>query len=136
MPFSSDGDTIDFIYGVINWKDVGPASEATAPLRAVLPPIVAEREDEQEILDMLAAEERADAERDAQRASRPMASTAGRRRSSRRRCRRRRRCRPIALDDDAGLADRLCAARESAEVCKAADGRSRAALYRALAHGL
>src|SRR3954451_10100292 len=23
MPFSSDGDTIDFIYGVINWKKVG-----------------------------------------------------------------------------------------------------------------
>ena len=41
--------------------------------------------------------------------------------------------RPLALDDDAGLADRLCAARESADVCKAADGRSRAALYRALA---
>ena len=39
----------------------------------------------------------------------------------------------IQLDDDAGLADRLWAARESAEVCKQADGRSRAALYRALA---
>src|SRR5690348_9211458 len=25
MPFSSDGDTIDFIYGVINWKRVGAA---------------------------------------------------------------------------------------------------------------
>src|SRR6476659_794270 len=25
MPFSSDGDTIDFISGVINWKDVGAA---------------------------------------------------------------------------------------------------------------
>ena len=25
MPFSSDGDTIDFIYGVINWKQVGEA---------------------------------------------------------------------------------------------------------------
>src|SRR5947209_11997735 len=31
MPFSSDGDTIDFIYGVINWKRVGAAAEeATA----------------------------------------------------------------------------------------------------------
>ena len=27
MPFSSDGDTIDFIYGVINWKDLGEAGE-------------------------------------------------------------------------------------------------------------
>src|SRR4051812_53910 len=31
MPFSSDGDTIDFIYGVINWKC--GASDATAPAR-------------------------------------------------------------------------------------------------------
>jgi hypothetical protein len=36
------------------------------------------------------------------------------------------------LDVDAGLADRLSAARETVEVLKAADGRSRAALYRAL----
>ncbi len=28
MPFSSDGDTIDFIYGVINWKHVDEASGA------------------------------------------------------------------------------------------------------------
>lgn len=27
MPFSSDGETIDFIYGVINWKRVGAAQE-------------------------------------------------------------------------------------------------------------
>jgi hypothetical protein len=39
----------------------------------------------------------------------------------------------VTVDADAGLADRLWAARESAEVCKQADGRSRAALYRALA---
>ena len=37
-----------------------------------------------------------------------------------------------ADDEDAGLADRLWAARETAEAVKAADGRSRAALYRAL----
>jgi hypothetical protein len=36
------------------------------------------------------------------------------------------------LDDDAGLADRLWAARETAEAVKSADGRSRAALYQAL----
>ena len=40
------------------------------------------------------------------------------------------------LEADAGLADRLWAARESADICKQADGRSRAALYRALGHGL
>ncbi len=151
MPFSSDGQDIDYVYGVINWKDNGLASEARTPLRAVLPPIVAEREDEQEILDMMAAEERAYEERIDQR-NKAMASMSvvpaideqedlrdnvlpdgwedG----------------PLAeggddeeepetseLGDDAGLADRLCAARATADVCKAADGRSRAALYRALA---
>ncbi|MFN7175145.1 MAG: hypothetical protein ACK4MT_10700, partial [Thermaurantiacus tibetensis] len=40
----------------------------------------------------------------------------------------------LPLDPDAGLADRLCAARESAEALKGADLRSRAALYRALSH--
>ena len=38
----------------------------------------------------------------------------------------------ISLDEDAGLADWLCAARETAEAVKSADHRSRAALYRAL----
>ena len=38
----------------------------------------------------------------------------------------------IPLDADAGLADRLWAARETADAVKAADGRSRSALYRAL----
>jgi hypothetical protein len=38
----------------------------------------------------------------------------------------------VTLDEDAGLADRLWAARETAEAVKSADGRSRAALYRAL----
>src|SRR3954468_4328466 len=33
MPFSSDGDTIDFIYGVINWKRV----EANQPVAAPAP---------------------------------------------------------------------------------------------------
>jgi hypothetical protein len=38
----------------------------------------------------------------------------------------------IELGDDAGLADRLWAARECAETVKAAEGRSRDALYRTL----
>ncbi|MDQ3143259.1 MAG: hypothetical protein M3Q57_00045 [Pseudomonadota bacterium] len=149
MPFSSDGQDIDYVYGVINWKDNGPASEARMPLRAVFPPIVAEREDEQEILDKLAAEERAYEERiglrDKALASMPVVPQLGPQEDL-----------PVAahhlswedgpladpvadeepaisLDDDAGLADRLAVARESAEVCKAADGRSRGALYRALA---
>ena len=31
MPFSSDGEQIDFIYGVINWKRVDGAGPAAAP---------------------------------------------------------------------------------------------------------
>ena len=151
MPFSSDGQDIDYVYGVINWKDNGLASEARAPLRAVLPPIVAEREDEQEILDMMAAEERAYEERLDQR-NKAMASMsvvpsinkqedlrdnvlfdgwedgpAGANGAEEEKPE------TSELGDDAGLADRLCAARAIADVCKAADGRSRAALYRALA---
>ena len=36
MPFSSDGDAIDFIYGVINWKRVGADAEE-GPLAADMP---------------------------------------------------------------------------------------------------
>jgi hypothetical protein len=126
---------------VINWKDNGVATEARAPLRAALPPSVAEREDEQQILDLLAAEERAYAALEDQRLGAmevaapaphlvwedgPLADESDDDDLVL--------VNPIAADDDeAGLADRLCAARESAELCKAADGRSRAALYRALA---
>jgi len=95
MPFSSDGETIDFIYGVINWK----AAAAAAPLRAVLPP-------SDDLLDLVEPVEGNEADDEPEE--------------------------PPALSEDAGLADRLWAARETAEVLKAADGRSRAALYRAL----
>ena len=37
MPFSSDDDTIDFIYGVINWKDVGASPAATQAIVPMLP---------------------------------------------------------------------------------------------------
>ncbi len=149
MPFSSDGQDIDYVYGVINWKDNGLTGEARTPLRAVLPPIVAEREDEQEILDMLAAEERAYEERLGQR-DKTLASMAVPQPATQEDSQAQvhqlvwedagnaqggddEEQPAIELDDDAGLADRLCAARATADVCKAADGRSRAALYRALA---
>ena len=114
MPFSSDEDTIDFIYGVINWKEMVDA-ETQAKLTAEVA---------------------------AARFAAPFTSTA-----------------PVwadgpgasltsattnatdaidetgddsPADDDASLADRLVRARESAEAVRTADGRSRAALYRAL----
>ena len=160
MPFSSDGDTIDFIYGVINWKDLGLADEQPQVIRAVLPPLDLDaiHPEEDESLDESAddalllsdmvtddafaavvpfADEERESEPDSDYApvtphlsweDGPLADPE-----------------PIApgddrdeevaveLDDEAGLADRLWAARESAEVCKQQDGRSRAALYRALA---
>src|SRR4051795_149192 len=43
MPFSSDGDTIDFIYGVINWKRVNAATgEQQEPAVVELPRIAFE----------------------------------------------------------------------------------------------
>ena len=118
MPFSSDGDTIDFIYGVINWKDVGDAVTKSPVIQPAMAPLVAEREREPET----AAEAPVEPET-AHLAweDGPLADAATDEGEH------------IALDEDAGLADRLWAARESAEVCKQADGRSRAALYRALA---
>ena len=115
MPFSSDGDTIDFIYGVINWKNGGGYVVPAAVPAAEAPPV------EEEILELdepvpapvaegsLAASFSWEAEEDEPEA-----------------------IPDIALDADAGLADRLSAARETAEAVKSADVRSRAALYRAL----
>ena len=124
MPFSSDGDTIDFIYGVINWKNDGEAAEPVRILRAALPPLDPEVEDEDEEAPLAATDAGADLEpgppvphlvwEDG-----PLSDDAE--------------PAPPPVDADAGLADRLSAARDCAEVCKAADGRSRAALYRALA---
>jgi len=120
MPFSSNGEIIDFIYGVINWKEVvDTATQATL-----------------------------DAELDAARRSMPKASHDAPIWADS----------PSAhvedlADDDEGferdgleplggpgdlllsgsLADRLSLARESAAQVRAADTRSRAALYRTLA---
>ncbi|MDP9422196.1 MAG: hypothetical protein M3Q19_05085 [Pseudomonadota bacterium] len=156
MPFSSDGDTIDFIYGVINWKNLGEANEPAQVIRPALPPLEPETAelDEEDVLELgeedalelneIAPHEEAgqvtvpfaDPEAEAVTAMPHLSWEDG----------------PLAdpepimagdeaddegtvieLDADAGLADRLWAARESAEVCKQADGRSRVALYRALA---
>jgi hypothetical protein len=115
MPFSSTGEQIDFIYGVINWKEIAePKVSATiardaeralaaAPAPAEACPVWADGPNA-ETHDPVAAPA-AEADWDAPE---------------------------LPLDEDAGLADRLCAARESAEAARGADTRSRAALYRAL----
>ncbi|QDP19777.1 PAS domain-containing protein [Sphingomonas xanthus] len=136
MPFSSDGDTIDFIYGVINWKDVGESAAQPQVIRPVLPPIDGadeeygeeeSGEDLLELVDALPAGPAADlATAHLAWEDGPLADAAGGEQTGDE-------DEEVALDPDAGLADRLWAARESAEICKQQDGRSRAALYRALA---
>ena len=188
MPFSSDGDTIDFIYGVINWKHVGGAQAADAQQAGAVelprvefddstvpvePPTSAESaivefdeaidaqdwfaqaeepleltepvsqepmglhelvaEEPLELTDPVAAEPEAAAEEAVEIGSiaaepavhfswedGPLADVDGDDLPE------------IELDDNAGLADRLWAARETADAVKAGEGRTRAALYRAL----
>jgi len=160
MPFSSDGDTIDFIYGVINWKTVEP--KADMPIVPALPPLELEADANEEPLELtdsiepkeIEAEEVEVAQLWAEPEEEPLEPTTTIEQ-------------PfvpsaveegistsldangyrggvadefaieipeIELGEDAGLADRLWAARESAEAVKAAEGRSREALYKALSY--
>ncbi|HET9640792.1 MAG TPA: hypothetical protein VFP12_16480 [Allosphingosinicella sp.] len=110
MPFSSTGDAIDFIYGVINWKEIADSATAsaiahqasTALAAAAQPgasPVWADGPNAEPLeLDTPAEPSWEEPE----------------------------------LDLDAGLADRLGIARDSADAARGADQRSRAALYRAL----
>ena len=112
MPFSSDQDTIDYIYGVINWKELvdaetqaGLAAELDAARRSTPQPraaaIWADGPGS-----LFAADEAHDDE--------PQHDE--------------------LLGDDAALADRLLLARETAVAARASDTRSRVTLYRALGH--
>ena len=190
MPFSSDGDAIDFIYGVINWKTVGAPEAQPEEPRDELPEVQPAEDIDELLLDEAVAEEseepvaaeatepepvetgtpepelepepvetqafepepmtEAEVESQEQHLTWadgpsaepeielpeiaheapprvPFAWEEG----------------PIAdaepdevaelvLDENAGLADRLWAARETAESVKAGEGRTRASLYRAL----
>jgi hypothetical protein len=137
MPFSSDGDTIDFIYGVINWKTVGqpaasePIADQVAPIESAIEVPIFEPEPEPEqLFEPLGLDDDGPVDfapappeehliwEDGPRAETDVEADS---------------VAAIKLDPDAGLADRLWAARETAEAVKSADGRSRAALYRALA---
>jgi hypothetical protein len=120
LPYSTDDDTIDFIYGVINWKEAAPA-DISGPLQtevehalAALPPRqehaplwadgpMAGQPDDAAPLDELQSDE-------------PYL------------------LQTIAPDESASLADRLHAARQCAEQARDADLRTRDALYRAIGH--
>ncbi|MGQ3100518.1 MAG: PAS domain-containing protein [Sphingopyxis solisilvae] len=130
LPFSSDDDTIDFIMGVINWKEAAPADQeaelqlsveqalrSAAPLTAPVP-VWADGPDSEHLDDEVAADAMpgfaALAGDDA------MPEPAGEAEFD-----------PPAAD--AELADWLALARETAERAVAADSRSRGALYQAVA---
>ncbi|WP_114953341.1 PAS domain-containing protein [Sphingosinicella terrae] len=121
MPLSSDGEAIDFIYGVINWKELADSSTAhaleTEVDRAIAAapavggcPVWADGPN----ADLSAEKAQAPGEPNLgfwpDEAAAPEAD----------------------LADDASLADRLFAAREIAEQAAGSDLRSRVALYRAL----
>src|SRR5919112_4307071 len=146
MPFSSDGEAIDFIYGVINWKKADASQEAlvTGPVEITgVESSVAEEALELTELAIgapdpsseehltwedgpLAEPQDTPTEAPAEAVPAPhFAWEDG----------------PLADADDvplvelgenAGLADRLWAARETADAVKAGEGRTRAALYKAL----
>ncbi len=118
LPYSTDDDTIDFIYGVINWKETAPA-DISGPLqievehaRAALPPRqeyvplwadgpMAGQPDEAAPCDDVQSDEHY-----------PLQT--------------------IAADENASLADWLDTARQCAEQARDADLRTRDALYQAI----
>ena len=129
LPFSSDDDTIDFIMGVINWKEAAPADQAeelqlsveqalrsAAPLTAPVP-VWADGPDSGHLGDDVDA-------------APGFAALQGEGDLSV----------DLSVDDDvaadpgadAELADWLALARETAERAVAADSRSRGALYQAV----
>lgn len=129
LPFSSDDDTIDFIMGVINWKEAAPADQeeelqlsveqalrSAPPLTAPVP-VWADGPDSEHIDDEPApgfgARREVAVALPLAVADEPAAMA-------------------TELDEDAGLADWLALARETAEKALAADSRSRSALYQAV----
>lgn len=117
LPYSSDDDTIDFIYGVINWKEVAPLDisvplqlEVTQALAASLPrpdpvPVwadgpIAGRLDEP-VVDERTPDDILELDQ-------------------------------FATDEGASLADRLRLARQCADSARDADQRTRDALYQAI----
>src|SRR5688572_4316612 len=120
MPFSSDGDTIDFIYGVINWKRAESA-EASTPVVPTVAASELEPEEPAEIVPFAPEPAEADEQQTSWTDEEPLELGVDEILMP-----------ETTLDEEAGLADWLSVARETAEEVKSADHRSRAALYRAL----
>ncbi|SFS12349.1 PAS domain-containing protein [Sphingomonas jatrophae] len=114
MPFSSDGETIDYIYGVINWKELADAA-LTADIVAAADRAMAALRAEA----LVPAPTPAVAPSWADGPSRSFASPSSP---------------AVEVGDESDLADALALARESASTAASSDLRSRAALYRAICH--
>lgn len=127
MPFSTDDDTIDFVYGVINWKEVAndalsqsiaaevvasgstvAASPDTASLWADGPSLsdlgFDEEEEEGDAFELTAEMIEEDVSHET----------------------------PVALKEEAALGTSLAVARDAAAAAQASEGRTRHALYRAI----
>ncbi len=126
LPYSSDDDTIDFIYGVINWKEAAPA-ELVAPLFDKVEAALADmpvRHDHVPVWADGPANEELEIEPDSDELVLDASFVDA----------------PAAMadfavpepDEDSSLADWLDAARNSANEARDADMRSRDALYRAI----
>ena len=118
MPLSSNGDSIDFIYGVINWKELADHSTANALETEVDRAIAAAPS----VADCPVWADGPNAEYDGAEDSSLNLSLWPDEEGT-----------VVAvLPDDASLADRLCLARECAEQASTGEQRSRLGLYRAL----
>jgi hypothetical protein len=144
MPFSSDGESIDFIYGVINWKhvDAGAGEQTFAADQPIVEAEAIAPVEDEEPLQLTDSTEPQQFEPEQSEVGQPAEQPQSVDEAA-----------PAhfswedgplhedeaeapdaidGIDDNAGLADRLCAARETAEAVKAGEGRTRAALYQAL----
>jgi hypothetical protein len=118
MPLSSDGEAIDFIYGVINWKEMADADTASVLVSQVEAAVAAAPSPPAALgADALVWADGPNADFVETLPEAPVDDAT------------------LSLWPDApGLADRLSAARFCAEEAAGADHRSRHALYRALGH--
>jgi hypothetical protein len=134
MPLSDDGETINFIYGVISWKEIMSSKSALPPLAeesaeaddalqlgTSLTPAINNDAEPFELMQASADEEpleltEPDAGQDDAFDLAPHAETAP----------------PTDMDSVANLAGLLSDARDAAEAVQATEGRSRSALYDAL----
>ncbi|HTU11220.1 MAG TPA: hypothetical protein VMG08_10025 [Allosphingosinicella sp.] len=121
MPLSSDGEAIDFIYGVINWKEVAEEEvaaviedEALRAIAAAPEPVLVHAGDGPAWADGPNSDF-VEASLSGDLSAPPDNST-------------------LSLWPDDGLADRLSVARDSADEAAACEARGRSALYRALGY--